>query len=99
MPEEKWRMRRDLEDMRRRFDEDVIRPVMHAIWERIPEEAKTWSPAVDVFEKVDSIIVKAELPGMKQEDIDVSVAEDYLTIKGEKKRKPGLKMKTTTGVK
>ena len=100
MPEEKWgigrdpghfRPMRDLEDMRHRFDEDIVRPVMHAIWEHMPDEAKTWSPSIDVFEKSDSLIIKAELPGMKQEDIDVYVSEDALTIKGQKKRESGIK--------
>ena len=44
-----------------------------------------WTPALDIFEKNDRFIVKAELPGMKEDDIDVSVVGDTLTIKGEKK--------------
>ena len=42
-------------------------------------------PAVDVFEKEDRFVVKAELPGMKEEDIDVSVVGDTLSIRGKKK--------------
>jgi HSP20 family protein len=38
-----------------------------------------------VFEKEDKFIAKAELPGMKREEIDVSVVGDTLTIKGERK--------------
>jgi HSP20 family protein len=57
---------------------------MHAVWERIPEEVKGWSPSIDVFEKGDNFEVKVELPGMKQEDVDVSVSDDTLTIKGER---------------
>ena len=100
MAEERWRTARDpapfrpirdLDDMRRRFDEDVVRPVMHAIWERIPEEAKTWAPPLDVYEKADNLMIKAELPGLKREDIDVYVTEDTLTIKGEKKRESAVK--------
>jgi HSP20 family protein len=100
MPEERWRAFhdtgtfrpiRDLEDMRRRIDEDVVRPVMHAIWERIPEEAKTWAPPIDVYEKADNLMIKVELPGMKREDIDVYVTEDTLTVKGEKKMEIGVK--------
>ncbi|MDO8578993.1 MAG: Hsp20/alpha crystallin family protein [Dehalococcoidales bacterium] len=44
-----------------------------------------WTPALDIFEKDDRFVVKAELPGMKEDDIDVSVVGDTLTIKGEKK--------------
>jgi HSP20 family protein len=77
--------------MRRRFDAEVTRPIMRAVWDRIPEEMKARSPALDVFEKGDAFVVKAELPGMKQEDIDVSVSEDILTIKGERKKESGVK--------
>jgi HSP20 family protein len=48
-------------------------------------------PAVDIFEKNDKFVIKAELPGMKQEDIDVSVVGDTLTIKGEKKTESEVK--------
>ncbi len=44
-----------------------------------------WSPAVDVFDSKDTVVVKADIPGMKKEDIDISVHGDVLTIKGEKK--------------
>jgi HSP20 family protein len=43
-----------------------------------------WTPAVDVCETKDSVVVKAELPGMKKEDIDVSVSESMLNISGER---------------
>jgi HSP20 family protein len=45
----------------------------------------TGVPAVDVVEKDDAIQLTAELPGIEEKDIEVSVAEDRLTIKGEKK--------------
>ena len=44
-----------------------------------------WAPAVDLFEDKDNVIVKAELPGMKKEDIDVSLHDGTLTISGERK--------------
>jgi HSP20 family protein len=40
---------------------------------------------LEVFEKEDEYVVKAELPGMKKEEIDISVIGDTLTIKGERK--------------
>ncbi|HLC23856.1 MAG TPA: Hsp20/alpha crystallin family protein [Dehalococcoidia bacterium] len=81
----------ELEEMRRRFEEDIVRPVMHAVWERIPEEQKGWAPPIDVIERNDNFVVRVELPGMKQEDIDVSVSDDTLTIKGERKPESGIK--------
>jgi len=44
-----------------------------------------------VFEKEDKFVVKAELPGMKEEDIDISVVGDTLTIKGERKAESEVK--------
>jgi len=45
---------------------------------------RTW-PAIDVAEKDDAIVVQAEVPGCKPEDIDISVYGNTLTISGEKK--------------
>lgn len=42
-------------------------------------------PSLDVFEEKDSVVVKAELPGMQKEDVEVSLSGENLTIKGEKK--------------
>ena len=45
----------------------------------------TFSPSVDVTENDKEIKISAELPGMDEKDIDVSLQNDMLTIKGEKK--------------
>jgi HSP20 family protein len=45
-----------------------------------------WVPVMDVSESGDQVVVKAEVPGMKKEDIKVSVKDDILTISGEKKQ-------------
>jgi HSP20 family protein len=44
-----------------------------------------WTPALDMHEDKDSIVVKAELPGMKKEDIDISLHDGSLSISGERK--------------
>lgn len=41
-----------------------------------------WIPDFDVFERDGKIVIRADLPGMKREDIQVSVEDDMLTIKG-----------------
>ena len=43
------------------------------------------SPAIDVFEEDGTVVVKAELPGMKKEDINVELSNGILKITGEKK--------------
>jgi HSP20 family protein len=49
------------------------------------EAAATWSPAVDIYETDKEIVLKAELPDIKQEDIRVSVDNNRLSITGERK--------------
>ena len=44
-----------------------------------------WTPALDVIENKDNFVVKAELPGMKKEDIEVSLHDGSLSISGERK--------------
>jgi HSP20 family protein len=44
-----------------------------------------WSPALDVFDDKDNFVVKAELPGMKKDEIDITLHDGALTISGERK--------------
>lgn len=44
-----------------------------------------WTPALDVYEDKDNFVVKAELPGLKKEDIEVSLHDGSLSISGERK--------------
>jgi len=50
-----------------------------------PRAARPWSPAVDIVETEDALVLKADLPDVKLEDIDVRVENETLTIKGERK--------------
>ena len=45
----------------------------------------TWTPSVDVYEKDNTLVVKAELPGMTKDDIEVTVEQGDLLIRGERK--------------
>ena len=51
-----------------------------------PTDGGQWWPEVDIAEEKDRIIVRSDLPGMKQEEIAVEVSDGVLTIKGERKR-------------
>jgi HSP20 family protein len=46
----------------------------------------TWVPPVDIFEKGDDLVIRAELPGLSKEEIDISVEDNRLVIKGERVR-------------
>lgn len=48
--------------------------------------AGQWAPAVDMYDSKDNILVKADLPGLKKEELEVSVENNQLIIKGEKKK-------------
>ena len=45
-----------------------------------------WSPALDLYESGDQFVAVVELPGMRKEDIDISLHDGTLTISGERKR-------------
>lgn len=55
------------------------------------DELVVRAPALDVFEEKDDIVVKAELPGMAKENIEVNLTDDVLIIKGEKKKEEEIK--------
>ena len=48
-------------------------------------ESTGWTPVVDVVTKDNDMVIRAELPGMKREDVDVSLQNGVLTISGERK--------------
>jgi len=45
----------------------------------------TWAPAVDIFENEQELVVKADLPDIKPEELDIRVENNILTIRGERK--------------
>lgn len=50
------------------------------LWGR---EGGPWQPSIDVYETGDEVVVKAELPGIAPEDIDLRVTEEAVSLKGE----------------
>ena len=51
----------------------------------VTQGATMWTPKVDVFEKNGDLVVKAELPGAKKEDIEVTLDQGYLMIRGQRR--------------
>ena len=75
------------EEMERWFEEAFRRPFFAPSWMpmfKLPEFGTTY-PTVDIFEDGTDVVVKAELPGMKKDDIDVNISDDVVTISGEKR--------------
>jgi HSP20 family protein len=89
-------MERRFQEMERRFDDFIRRPFsllpswMPGLRMREMEEV---SPSMDIFTEGDDVVVKAELPGMKKEDIDVNLTEDTITISGEKEKEEEVQKK------
>ena len=54
-----------------------------------------WLPPVDLYEDRDDLVLRAELPGMKKEDIDISLHGDVLTLSGERKEEETLEKAET----
>jgi HSP20 family protein len=74
------RMRREMDQMWGSFlSEKPVRRSEVGIFEE-------WFPEFDLSETKDTLIVKAEVPGMNPKDIDISLLDNTLTIKGEKKQ-------------
>jgi HSP20 family protein len=84
---------REVEETGRSFEDVFGRPFLPGIWRAFPSEEMVWAPAIDVVEEEDRFSVKVELPGVKEEDVNVSIAGDTLTIEGEKKAESEVKRK------
>jgi HSP20 family protein len=56
-------------------------------WPWTPGEAETlgWAPAIDVVDRKDEVVLRADLPGMIQKDVELTVQNGNLTISGERK--------------
>ncbi|HXM97311.1 MAG TPA: Hsp20/alpha crystallin family protein [Candidatus Dormibacteraeota bacterium] len=66
--------------------QDQINRVFNDVFERSEESSlTTWAPAVDIFETEHELVVKADLPDVKPEELDVRVENNILTIRGERK--------------
>lgn len=77
-----WRPFQELKkEMDRLFQEFFGKSYFPERWEVVE-----WAPAVDVSETNDEVIVKADIPGVNAEDIEINIVDNVLTIKGEKKR-------------
>ena len=54
-------------------------------WPALQIDDAMWAPKVDVIEKDNRLITRVDLPGVKQEDVSVEVADGQLTLSGERK--------------
>ena len=71
-----WRIRDDMDKV---FNQFFCRP-----YEGTDFQEVDWSPRVDILEKENEFLLRSELPGMKKDDIKITMLDNILTIKGEK---------------
>jgi HSP20 family protein len=88
-----WQPFRDLENMERRWGDFFGRSVFPSILRRLTPDGMGLSPAVEITEEDERFTVRAELPGVSENDVNVTVAGDMLTIEGEKKAESEVKKK------
>jgi HSP20 family protein len=72
-----------LSDLREEIDRWFDLPFSE--WAQGTQVLSGWHPALDMFETKDNLVVRVELPGMKREEIEVSLHDGCLSIAGERK--------------
>ena len=78
-------LRRFADDIDRMFDDfDFGRGWSSPLWRETA--ADLWAPEVEVFQKNDQLIVRADLPGLTKDEVSVEVTDNAVTIQGERKR-------------
>ena len=79
---DRWDPFRNLDDiqseMNRIFDGFLERP------SGMPQPDRMWVPALDVHETKDELVITAELPGLNEKEIELSITGDVLTLRGER---------------
>lgn len=82
MPITRWDPFGDVMPLRERINRLFDEWPTGSTRENVPQ---SWAPMVDVEDRVNEIVITVEVPGMKQEEIDIELTGDVLTIKGERK--------------
>jgi len=72
----RWDPFREMTSLQNRFD--------RLFESALDGRQESWLPAVDVFDTEAAVVLKAELPGMRPDDIHIEVEDNVLTIKGER---------------
>lgn len=69
-----------------RIENEINKFLKEFMPQEITTEVVAWKPRVDVYEKDNNIVVEAEIPGAKKEDIEVKIKDNAVVIRGEVKK-------------
>ena len=83
----RWDPFQDLVTMSNRFN----RTLNDSYTPRTEDSFGAWAPPVDIFERQDQLVIRAEIPGVKMEDVDVRIENGVLTLQGERKQETEVK--------
>ena len=81
----KWEPFGDFDNMFDRYNRLFGRPLYPRNGNGDTREAVAWRPAADISESDTEYLIKADLPDVKKDDVDVSVSDGMIAIKGERK--------------
>ena len=93
MPLAHWDPVRELLALQERMNRLIDQTLSRTHSEGDLSTSGSWSPAVDVYESDTSLVLQAELPDVDQQDIEVRVDEDRVTLRGERRLKQPLSEK------
>ena len=78
----RWDPLQELVTMSNRFNRSLNDPYTP----RTEDAFGAWAPPVDIFEKQDHLVIRAEIPGVQKDDMDVRIENGVLTLHGERKQ-------------
>ncbi len=80
----RWDPFRDLTTLRERMNR-LFEEAYSSRGEEKDLVASTWNPSVDIYETENELVMKAELPGIDENDIELKIEDSTLTLKGDRK--------------
>ena len=66
------------------FGNEPVLAARFADWPQLQTRFESWTPAVDVHEEEDAYLITADLPGMKKDDVQITLEDNTLTFSGER---------------
>lgn len=85
MPYAHWDPARELLSLQERMNRLIEQTLSRTRSDTGLTEMGTWSPAVDLFDSGEALVLKAELPEVEQEDIELRIEQDRVTLRGERR--------------